>query len=74
MLHRVPLDQNDPTPFQILQSVKNRRRLARLRYGPMERLRFALFFYPSRMVRVLSYLSRGDASRAASVIRGLRER
>jgi GT2 family glycosyltransferase len=72
MLHRISPVDSDPTPFQILHSVRNRRRLVRRRYGFLDRVRFALFFYPSRIVRAGTYLARGDTDRATAVWRGMR--
>lgn len=70
--HRVPLEAGAPSPFQIRHVVRNRLRLARRRYGAGDRLRFALFFYPSRIVRAAAYLSRGDTARAHAVWQGIR--
>jgi GT2 family glycosyltransferase len=69
--HRVALDAGAPTPFQLVHTVRNRRRLARRRYGVRDRVRFALFFYPSRLLRVVKYLSRGDTARARAVWEGI---
>jgi GT2 family glycosyltransferase len=71
ILHRVPLDDR-PSPFQIVQGVRNRRRLARLRFDRLERLRFAAFFYPTRLAQIAGYLIRGDRPRARAVWRGMR--
>jgi GT2 family glycosyltransferase len=70
LLHRVPL-RNEPSPFQILQRDRNRRRLVRKRYGALHRAVFALFFYPSRIVRLAGYLLRRDPSRARAVWNGM---
>jgi GT2 family glycosyltransferase len=70
LLHRVPLAE-EPSPFQIIQRDRNRRRLVRKRYGRRDRVRFALFFYPSRLVRMASYLIRRDSERARAIWKGM---
>lgn len=74
VFHRVPTNPVHPSPFQIVQRDRNRRRLARRRYSAPERLGFALFFYPSRVLRALQYLFRGDGARAGAIWRGMIER
>ena len=69
--HRIEPGGGPPTPFQIAHLVRNRRRLVRRRYGRRDRLRFALFFYPSRLVRAATYLLRRDGARARAVWRGI---
>ena len=73
MIHKISMTQGtEPGTFQLLLSARNRRRLARRRYGPWDRLRFALFFYPTRMLRLLRYLGRRDRVRAKALWQGLR--
>ncbi|HET8655705.1 MAG TPA: glycosyltransferase family 2 protein [Longimicrobiaceae bacterium] len=74
VLHRVSLQDAGPSPFQIFLRDRNRRRLARRRYGWADRLRFALVFYPGRVVRMLQYLARRDGARAGAIWRALIER
>lgn len=69
--HKVPLKHEIPSPFQIHLGTRNRRRMARRRFGPVERLRFALFFYPTRLVHLARYLSRGDRVRARALWEGM---
>lgn len=71
ILHRCPVDPVDPTPFQLCQRERNRRRIVRRRYRPYERMLFATFFYPSRAVRMLQYLMRGDTPRARAIWTGM---
>ncbi len=71
LLHRVPVGPSDPSAFQIVQRDRNRRRLARRRYGPVDRFRFSLFFYPSRIVRAVQYLARGNTALARAIWRGM---
>ena len=39
-----------PTPFQIRQRDRNRRRLVARHYGLIDHIRFAMWFYPTRLV------------------------
>jgi GT2 family glycosyltransferase len=71
VFHRVPTEREEPTPFQLLHGTRNRRRLVRRRYRRSERICFNLFFYPSRAVRLVQYLARGDRDRAAALWRGI---
>jgi GT2 family glycosyltransferase len=68
--HRVPPVGTAPTPFQIRLRDRNRRRLVALHYGVFDRVRFAIWFYPTRIVRALQYAVRGDTARARAVIEG----
>lgn len=73
MIHKISMTQGtEPGIFQLFLSVRNRRRLARRRYGPMDRLRFNLFFYPTRLLRIGKYIGRGDRERVKALWRGLR--
>ncbi|CAN5827818.1 N/A [soil metagenome] len=74
LYHRVPLEEPPIPPHKIVLRDRNRRRLVRRRYGRIDRLRFALFFYPSRLVRGAQYLLRGDRERAGAIWRGMTER
>jgi GT2 family glycosyltransferase len=66
LLHRIsPTEQ--PSPFGIRHATRNRRRLARRRFTAAERVRFALFFYPTRLIRAAGYLLSGDRPRARAV-------
>ncbi|MBI4541433.1 MAG: glycosyltransferase family 2 protein [Gemmatimonadetes bacterium] len=71
--HRVPLGALAPTPLQIRLRDRNRRRLARRHYGWSDALRFALWFYPTRVARLAEYASRGDWARARAIWRGMTE-
>ncbi|MDP3766842.1 MAG: glycosyltransferase family 2 protein [Dehalococcoidia bacterium] len=74
VLHRVPLhDGAAPTPFQILHRDRNRRRLVRRHYGWRDRLLFAAWFYPSRLVTLARYVGSGDWERAGALWRGMTE-
>lgn len=68
--HRIEIEET-PSPFQLLHGTRNRRRIARRRFGPLSRLRFALFFYPTRMVHLARYLSHGDRERVRALWQGM---
>ena len=70
LTHKVPVVPQEPSPFQIRQRDRNRRRFVRLRLGPHRRLLFACWFYPTRVVHLARYLARGDRARASAVVRG----
>lgn len=74
IVHHITPGSAAPTPFQLLHSVRNRRRLVRRHYGDLDRIRFALFFYPTRLVRALTYLGRGDTARARAIWQGIKAR
>lgn len=59
-----------PSPFQIRMRDRNRRRFARLRLTPAQRLAFAAWFYPSRLARGLFYAAARDRARAAAIVSG----
>jgi hypothetical protein len=74
VLHRVPLhDGAAPTPFQVFHRDRNRRRLVRRHYGWRDRLLFAAWFYPSRLVPLARYVVSGDWERAGALWRGMTE-
>jgi hypothetical protein len=74
VLHRVPLHEGAaPTPFRILHRDRNRRRLVRRHFGWRDRLVFAAWFYPSRLVTLARYVGSGDWERAGALLRGMTE-
>lgn len=70
LLHRVDPRPAPPSPFQILQRDRNRRRLVRDHYGAGEAIRFACWFYPTRAARLVQYAAARDWPRARAVIQG----
>ena len=70
LAHKVPPAGTPITPFQIAQLDRNRRRFVRLRLGALARLRFAVWFYPTRAARLALHALRGDGARARAVVRG----
>jgi GT2 family glycosyltransferase len=74
VLHRVSPDRSAaPSPFQIRHRDRNRRRLARRHFGPLDRLRFTAWFYPTRLAWLAWYTGSGDWARAGAVWRGMTE-
>jgi hypothetical protein len=72
LYHKVPVEPTEPSPFQIVQRDRNRRRFAALRLGPLERARFAAWFYPTRAVHLARYAARADWERVRAVWGGMR--
>jgi GT2 family glycosyltransferase len=70
MIHKTTFPEGDPTPRKILLRDRNRRRMVRAHYRLGERLRFALWFYPTRLVHLMRYLTRGDLARAGAIVQG----
>jgi GT2 family glycosyltransferase len=68
--HRVPPQRVDPTPFQIEQRDRNRRRFVKLRLSMIRRALFCIWFYPTRVAHLVRYVLRGDRARAAAILRG----
>lgn len=60
--------------FATLHRDRNRRRLVREHYSLPERLRFALWFYPTRLIRFAQYLLRGDLPGARAIVAGATRR
>lgn len=71
MVHKVPYPEPPATPRKIVLRDTNRRRIARLHLGPLERLRFYGFFVPSRLLLWARYAAGGDWARARAIIEGL---
>lgn len=74
MVHKVPFPEGDPSPIKIRLRDRNRRRLVRAHYSGGERLRFAAWFYPTRVVHLIRYLVIGDLARARAIVVGAVER
>jgi GT2 family glycosyltransferase len=70
MVHKVAYPVKAPTPLKIHQRDRNRRRMVRTHYRWTERLRFAVWFYPTRLAHLVRYLLRGDIARARAIVSG----
>jgi GT2 family glycosyltransferase len=68
LLHHEPLVPQ-PTPFGILHRDRNRRRIARQHLSIPQRVVFALWFYPTRMIRFAQYVLRGEWSLARATVK-----
>jgi len=74
VMHREPVGGQLATPFASYHRDRNRRRLVRAHYSPLQRVLFALWFYPSRLLRLAQYLARGDRSGARAILAGAIDR
>lgn len=74
MYHREPPKRAEPTAFQLRMRDRNRRRLARQHLSAIERLRFAAWFYATRVIRLAQFAMRGDWERARAIVAGAVER
>jgi GT2 family glycosyltransferase len=70
MVHKVAYPEGDPTPIKIHLRDRNRRRMVRSHYRWDERVRFGLWFYPTRLIHLFRYLLRGDLARAQAIVSG----
>ena len=70
MLHRENSGGALSTPFATVQRDRNRRRLVRQHYNFWQRLVFALWFYPTRVVRWAQHALRGDWPGARAIVAG----
>lgn len=73
ILHRIKRGARS-TPFQIRQRDRNRRKLVLTHYAFQDRLRFALWFYPTRLVHFARYVAVGDWASARAILQGAFER
>ena len=69
VLHRINRGAQS-TPFQIRQRDRNRRRLVARHYGTADRLRFAAWFYPTRVVHFARYVVRRQWKHAQAIVTG----
>lgn len=67
--HRQPPNA-EGKPWQVRFRDRNRRLIAVSHYGLVDRVRFYIFFYPSRAVRLAQYLARGKWAHARAIIAG----
>jgi GT2 family glycosyltransferase len=58
------------TANQIRLRDKNRRRVAARHLGPLKRLRFALWFYPTRAMHLVRYAAQRDWVRLRAILEG----
>lgn len=70
VLHHEPIGHTLSTPFASFHRDRNRRRIVRAHYTALQRLAFAAWFYPTRIVRCAQYLLRGDWRGVRAIIAG----
>lgn len=71
--HHEPMAPS-PSAFQIRLRDRNRRRMVRRHFPRRQRLRFATWFYASRVLRFMQYIARRDWPRARAIVAGATER
>jgi hypothetical protein len=71
--HKVPPRGTPPSPLQIRLRDRNRRRLARLHYGALDRARFLAWFYSTRLAWALRYAAARDLARLRALWQGVTE-
>ena len=69
VLHRIG-QSAAPSPRQIVLRDTNRRRMVARHYTGLERLRFALWFYPTRAIHLIRYVAQRDWPKAAAIVNG----
>lgn len=72
-VHHTAYPEPEAAAWKIRLRDRNRRRMVRAHYSAGERVAFALWFYPTRLLRGLGYLLRGDWARLAAIWRGATE-
>lgn len=70
VLHDVQPEGAHPTPFQIRQRDRNRRRVMRRHFRWYERIPFVAAFYATRVLRFVQYVIAGDPARARAILAG----
>ncbi len=69
VLHRTER-AGEPAPWQIVLRDRNRRRMVARHYEALDRVRFALWFYPTRAVHFARYAFRIDGGRMRAILTG----
>jgi GT2 family glycosyltransferase len=72
--HDVPYPEPPAAAWKIRLRDRNRRRLVRRHFTRRDRFVFALWFYPTRLLRLFGYLARGDWARGRATLVGMWER
>jgi GT2 family glycosyltransferase len=74
VVHHTPWPEPPIAPWKLTLRDRNRRRMVRRHYTLGERVSFAVWFYPSRVVRLAQYLFTLDFARVAAQWRGMAQR
>jgi GT2 family glycosyltransferase len=69
VMHRIGRG-TPPTPAQIRLRDRNRRRVVAKHYDAVERIRFGLWFYPTRMLHLMRYVAQGRWPEARATLDG----
>ena len=72
ILHHSLPRGTQPSPFQIRQRDRNRRRVMRKHFSPARRLPFLARFYVTRLLLFFRYAFSGDRERAEAILQGMR--
>ena len=70
LAHRVPAVGIPPSPAQIVFRDRNRRRMVRSLYPWYLRVMFFAWFWPTRIISLLRYMSGGDWERSRAILKG----
>lgn len=70
LAHRVPAVGIAPSPMQIVLRDRNRRRMVRALYPWYLRMVFLGWFWPTRILSLLRYISSGDWERSRAILQG----
>lgn len=71
VLHHCALPGTPPSPFQIRQRDRNRRRVMSKHSSLPQRLPFLVRFYVTRVILLVGYALKGDQERAQAILQGM---
>ena len=71
VLHHTERADVPPTPFQIRQRDRNRRRLMRKHFGTIARMPFGFWFFITRALLLARFAVTGDRPRARAILSGM---
>jgi len=71
VIHHAPFPEPAPAAWKIRLRDLNRRRMVAEHYALGDRVRFALWFYPTRLALAALYFTHADVARAAAIWRGM---
>jgi GT2 family glycosyltransferase len=74
VVHHTPWPEPPIAPWKLALRDRNRRRMVRAHYTTGERVSFAVWFWPTRVVRLLQYALAFDVARVRAQFRGMIER
>jgi hypothetical protein len=74
VVHHTPWPEPPIAPWKLAMRDRNRRRMVRAHYTTGERVSFAVWFWPTRVVRLVQYALTLDVARLRAQFRGMTER